>query len=51
MALTLLADATDVPTAQAVQLAIEYDPEPPFDAGSPVEAPAARREAALAMID
>ena len=24
--------------AQAVQLAIEYDPEPPFDAGSPAKA-------------
>ena len=26
--------------AQAVQLVIEYDPEPPFDAGSPDKAPA-----------
>lgn len=26
--------------AQAVQLGIEYDPEPPFDAGSPEKAPA-----------
>ena len=26
--------------AQAVQLAIEYDPQPPFDAGSPEKAPA-----------
>ena len=25
--------------AQAVQLAIEYDPQPPFDAGSPAKAP------------
>ena len=25
--------------AQAVQLAIEYDPQPPFDAGSPSKAP------------
>lgn len=25
--------------AQALQLAIEYDPEPPFDAGSPAKAP------------
>jgi hypothetical protein len=24
-----------------VQLGIEYDPEPPFDAGSPAKAPAA----------
>jgi len=27
--------------AQGVQLAIEYDPQPPFDAGSPTKAPAA----------
>ncbi len=29
--------------AQAVQLAIEYDPQPPFDAGSPAKAPAGVR--------
>jgi hypothetical protein len=27
--------------AQMIQLAIEYDPQPPFDAGSPDKAPAA----------
>ncbi|WP_328535687.1 DJ-1/PfpI family protein [Streptomyces sp. NBC_00344] len=27
--------------AQAVQLATEYDPQPPYDAGSPLKAPAA----------
>jgi transcriptional regulator GlxA family with amidase domain len=26
--------------AQAIQLSIEYDPQPPFDAGSPTKAPA-----------
>ncbi len=26
--------------AQAIQLGIEYDPQPPFDAGSPASAPA-----------
>ena len=26
--------------AQAVQLGIEYDPDPPFDSGSPEKAPA-----------
>lgn len=31
--------------AQAIQLAIEYDPDPPFDAGSPEKAPAAVVEA------
>jgi hypothetical protein len=30
--------------AQAIQLAIEYDPQPPFDAGSPSKAPAEIRE-------
>lgn len=33
-------------TAQLVQLAIEYDPEPPFDSGSLATAPAKVREAA-----
>lgn len=33
-------------TAQLVQLAIEYDPEPPFDSGSPARAPANVRAAA-----
>ena len=32
---------TDPRCAQMVQLAIEYDPQPPFDAGSPAKAPAA----------
>jgi transcriptional regulator GlxA family with amidase domain len=30
--------------AQAVQLSIEYDPQPPFDVGSPAKAPAHVRE-------
>ncbi len=30
--------------AQAIQLSIEYDPQPPFDAGSPEKAPAATVE-------
>lgn len=34
-ALTVAAEVFDAPTAQAVQLAMEYDPQPPFDAGSP----------------
>jgi len=29
-----------VSVAQAIQLLIEYDPQPPFDAGSPETAPA-----------
>jgi putative intracellular protease/amidase len=41
MALTLAARLTDRTTAEAVQLMIEYDPQPPFDAGSPAKAPQA----------
>lgn len=40
MALTLLARTAGDDMAQAIQLAIEYDPAPPFDAGSPDKAPA-----------
>jgi transcriptional regulator GlxA family with amidase domain len=39
MALTLSAAVAGGATAQAIQLGIEYDPEPPFDAGSPGKAP------------
>jgi putative intracellular protease/amidase len=38
MALTLAARLTDDLTAKALQLAIEYDPQPPFDAGSVAKA-------------
>ena len=38
--LTLAAILTDRPTAEAIQLFIEYNPAPPFDAGSPDTAPA-----------
>ncbi|MFI7223499.1 DJ-1/PfpI family protein [Nonomuraea angiospora] len=50
MALTLLAQATDEITAQSVQLVIEYDPHPPFDAGSPKTAPEGLTELALKLI-
>lgn len=36
--LTLLAQLRDAETAQAGQLMMEYDPKPPFDAGSPARA-------------
>ncbi len=39
MALTLAAQMFDRPTAEAIQLGIEYNPAPPFDAGSPDTAP------------
>jgi transcriptional regulator GlxA family with amidase domain len=40
MALTLAARIAGETVAQAIQLGIEYDPQPPFDAGSPATAPA-----------
>jgi putative intracellular protease/amidase len=40
MALTLAARIAGDQVAQAIQLGIEYDPQPPFDAGSPAKAPA-----------
>ena len=39
MALVLAERIAGTEIAQAIQLAIEYDPEPPFDAGSPQKAP------------
>jgi len=52
MALTLAARIAGADVAKAIQLGIEYDPEPPFDTGSPAKAPPelveAVREAARA---
>lgn len=39
MALTLAARIAGEEVAQAIQLSIEYDPEPPFDSGSTAKAP------------
>jgi transcriptional regulator GlxA family with amidase domain len=39
MALHLIGREAGPEVAQAVQLGIEYDPDPPFDAGSPEKAP------------
>ena len=38
MALHLVAQDVGPEIAQAVQLGIEYDPDPPFDSGSPEKA-------------
>jgi cyclohexyl-isocyanide hydratase len=38
-ALTLVSILLDRPTAQAIQLRLEYDPAPPFNSGSPDSAP------------
>ncbi|HBF84042.1 MAG TPA: DJ-1/PfpI family protein [Streptomyces sp.] len=40
MGLTLLGRIAGDTHAQAVQLLTEYDPQPPYDAGSPLKAPA-----------
>ncbi|CAA9408288.1 MAG: ThiJ/PfpI family protein [uncultured Rubrobacteraceae bacterium] len=39
MALYLASEIAGAKEAQTIQLMIEYDPEPPFDAGSPAKAP------------
>jgi transcriptional regulator GlxA family with amidase domain len=40
LALTLLDLSHGPAVTQAVQLALEYDPQPPYDAGTPAKAPA-----------
>jgi len=49
MALHLVGREAGAEVAQAVQLGIEYDPQPPFDAGSPAKAPAPIVEAVTAI--
>jgi transcriptional regulator GlxA family with amidase domain len=49
MALALAARIAGEQLAQAIQLEIEYDPQPPFDAGSPAKAPAEVTEALRAQ--
>src|ERR671931_1569337 len=39
MALTLASRLAGERAAQAIQLGVEYDPQPPFDSGSPAKAP------------
>ena len=50
MALTLVGMMHGPEVAQAVQLGIEYDPQPPFDAGAPSKAPEAIRELVAATL-
>jgi transcriptional regulator GlxA family with amidase domain len=49
MALHLVSREVGPEVAQAVQLGIEYDPQPPFDAGSPDKAPTPIVEAVTAV--
>jgi transcriptional regulator GlxA family with amidase domain len=48
-ALTLIAEAFGDETARRIQLALEYAPAPPFDAGRPETAPAETVDAVTAM--
>ena len=50
LALTLVGELAGPETAQAIQLAIEYDPQPPYDAGSPSKAPAEIKDLVSAII-
>jgi transcriptional regulator GlxA family with amidase domain len=50
MALHLTAVACGEDYAKALQLGIEYDPQPPFDSGSPSKAPAALIELVRATL-
>ena len=49
MALHLVGREAGPEVAQAVQLGIEYDPQPPFDAGAPDKAPAEIVDAVTAL--
>jgi hypothetical protein len=52
MALTLADLIAGADMAQAIQLGIEYDPQPPFDSGSTAKAPPAVRElVGIAAVD
>jgi putative intracellular protease/amidase len=51
MALTLVARISGPEVAQAIQLSIEYDPQPPFDSGSVAKAPPAILEFVTAVVE
>ena len=51
LALALAARIAGEDTAQAIQLGIEYDPQPPFAAGSPGKAPAAVRDLVASLLE
>lgn len=51
LALTLVGRLTSPEVAQAVQLGIEYDPQPPFDAGAPSKAPAPIRQVVHTLME
>jgi transcriptional regulator GlxA family with amidase domain len=51
MALHLVGRSVGPEVAQAIQLRIEYDPQPPFDSGSPAKAPPSIVDAAKAAAE
>ena len=51
MALTLASIEAGDEFAQMIQLGIEYDPQPPFDCGSPHKAPAHMREMLTSLME
>jgi len=50
LALALVGRLAGDEVAQAIQLGIEYDPQPPYDAGAPSKAPAEIRELVTAVM-
>jgi transcriptional regulator GlxA family with amidase domain len=50
LALTLVGRMSGDEMAQAIQLGIEYDPQPPYDAGAPSKAPAEVRDLVTAVM-
>lgn len=50
LALTLVGRLAGPEVALAIQLGLEYDPQPPFDAGSPAKAPAAVRDLVMQVM-
>jgi hypothetical protein len=50
MSLYLAAQLAGDTVAQAIQLAVEYDPQPPFDTGSPDKAGPELQELALRLL-
>ena len=50
LALTLAGKIAGPEVAKTIQLAIEYDPHPPFDAGSPSKAPKPIYDMAVAAL-
>ncbi|MFC0348869.1 DJ-1/PfpI family protein [Undibacterium danionis] len=51
LALTIVPQLRSVEYAKIVQLYLEYDPQPPFDAGSPSKAPPAAKRFILDMFE